>query len=79
MSHVKQLVLEALSAHQLKTARAKMKSMTDEEIARPYLTCPECGTPIIPLSRAVELAQDASDWSGWMALCKREQEKHPHH
>jgi hypothetical protein len=79
MSHIRTLVLKALLPHQLKPARRKMATMSDEEIASPYLTCPECGIPIIPLSRAVELAQDASDWSGWMALCKREQEKHPHH
>lgn len=77
-THIQNLILQALPPHELRPARAQMKKMTDEEIAAYYLNCPDCGTSIIPLPRAVELAQDASDWSGWMALCKREQESTPH-
>ena len=77
-THIQNLVLKALPPHELKPARVKMKTMSDEEIAASYLTCPECDTPIIPLPLAVELARGASDWCGWMALCKREQERMEH-
>jgi hypothetical protein len=48
-THIQNLVLEALPPHELKFARAKMKTMSDEEIAAGYLTCPDCNIPIIPL------------------------------
>jgi hypothetical protein len=82
-THIQNIVIAALAPHERKHGRIHLKTMTDIEIAAKYLCCPCCQkkgatdeeAAYIPLSKAVDLAQDASDWSGWMALCKREQEK----
>jgi hypothetical protein len=70
MTHIQNLLLKSLRYEptfdgNMEPVYKYLENMSDREIA-------EKATGI-PVQRAVELAQDASDWDGWMMLCRDEQ------
>jgi hypothetical protein len=50
-----------------------LEAMTAQEVLKFRIACEDCGTPKIPLERALELVEQARDYDEWEDLFELEQ------